>query len=725
MKNILLSMMGILLSIYVLGTGMCVYSLAVRENALEEHVSRVLERTLTEEYREKDEERVRRKLTEELSLIPGKNGSVEVDIPVLDLMKGLIQVEVKEHFRQFNGRMRTIGCKKLVLVDAPMNGSYSAGANAAFLEEPLEEPYMQSTSSETSGTYTNAYEYYQEYEGKMIFKPEDSLPAGVYYGTRAKQSSSGNIVFRTIGWQVTIQDKTGAMIDRVYYSLNGENIQVPDNRVVNDYKYKLYNITLENLKSRMSAEAREALKKADCSIVFDACIVVVKYGEYLGGMTDEGIEWGKVYTTYDGIVNAQSWSAKTKEALKDYFNKDMADMFFEVDLSCGEGIASVSGGGKYCYGTEITIDATAQSGYTFLEWVGAVTTTSKRYTFTVTDHIVLKATTKRDEVAVNLFRNYDRADSEIKTLFYTPGAETHRLPEVEWKRTGYYLDGWSTSRIVLQSYFSAQGELSGSWLERVVPSVNLYAVWKPNNYRIVFRPNGAAVGEEYSVYADYEDVIVLPEDGFRFRNGSLGGWSLHPDYDGAEYLCGQSVTVAELAQRIGVVEENGETIYLYAQPDSAPQILGGPIYLSLADAQSGIVTAEFLCSFLRFADREDGELFYEDGYCAEYPDGGCGIQEFRPFLYIGCTEEIRVQETFYARDSAGNETYRDVVIYLIEDVRSGQNQLEGRLRFFSMRYYKDVDGNCVSEEDGGLLEDSVWYWNDEYRTLLEQALQNM
>ena len=54
MKNIVLTILGFLISIYVILTCTCVFSWIIRKNVLDEHVSRVLERTLEKEYQAKD-----------------------------------------------------------------------------------------------------------------------------------------------------------------------------------------------------------------------------------------------------------------------------------------------------------------------------------------------------------------------------------------------------------------------------------------------------------------------------------------------------------------------------------------------------------------------------------------------------------------------------------------------------------------------------------------------
>ncbi len=714
MKNIILIIIGVMISVYTLGTCLEVVSLEVRKNALEVRVSGVLQQTLEENFGKTDEASVREQLQAALTPEVGTNGRVEVEITGMNLQKGLIQVVVREYFRQFNGRERSIQCHKTVIVEQEMEREEVVAGQIIGNSWKGTLHYSVGTSS---STYTNAYEYYQEYEGKMRFKPEDDIEAGVYYGTVDKKSSTSNIVYRTLGWRVTVRDKAGAVIDQVYYALNGEHLKVVDTRDVDGYKYRLYNLTLDNIKSRLSSEANEALKKADCSIVFDACLTVKRYGEIKGGMSDDGIEWGKVYTTYEGIVNAENWSKKTRESLKSHFNKEIADMFYEVKLSGGEGISAVSGGGKYCYGTEITIEATPQKGYQFLEWTGGIYSASQKYTFTVYEDVTIKATTRRTQVAINFYRNLNYSDTTMETKFYTIGEGPYLLQDYGWQQDGYHQTGWSTSRVVVQAYFGTQESVAEDWLERVSPRVDLYAAWEPNRYRIVYMSNGAEE-EKRSISCKYTDTITLPQDGFTYADGKLGGWSIQSGPNSREYRCGQEVSVAELAAYVGVAHRNNATIYLYAQKDGAPVINTEAIYVSLWDAKCGNVTEEFLSKHTRITDDEDGQIPY-----GVTEKGMFLIRDFDGEKYRDCEGEQNFTEQFYVSDSAGNEVYRDVVVHVVEDVLWEQKPQTYRIRFISETYYKDANGNPVSAADGGLAENSIWRLNPEYASLLEELFQ--
>ena len=99
-----------------------------------------------------------------------------------------------------------------------------------------------------------------------------------------------------------------------------------------------------------------------------------------------------------------------------------------------------------------------------------------------------------------------------------------------------------------------------------------------------------------------------------------------------------------------------------------------------------------------------------------------GVLDFQAYRYVQCTEETCVVEKFYARDSAGNETLKQVEVYVIEDAKAELNS-KVNIRFISKKYYKDEQGNWIAPEEGGLSEHSVWRKNQEYANLLEQVWQ--
>lgn len=554
---------------------------------MENVVSCVLENTLEREYQKGEEEAVKQSLIEELTLDVGRNGAVEVQVKAIDLKKGILSVEVTERFRQFNGKERSIVCEKTAIVEQCIKQDTISAQDAVSVQK-----METSACTAADSVYTNAYLFYQTHGSAMVFEPGENKEGMIYYGTTGKLASSSKIRYENLGWRVTVQDAQGNLVEQVYYSIGGKYMEKVDARDVNNYRYSLYCVSLENLKARLSAKACETLNSPDSAIIFDACITIVKNDVCQGGVLDSGVSWGKVYTTYDGIVNAQNWSSNTKEALKSYYGKTVENMFFRVELLCGDGIAQVSGAGEYCYGTEVTIDAVPKSGYTFSRWSGTTNTVSQKFTFTVYGDVTMTATTSRDDVAINLYRNLNNKDEEMQTMYVSLSGGDYVLQDAGWRRAGYYQTGWSTSRIIASPYFRVEQELSYDWLERIAPSVDLYATWTPNTYIIKFEGNGA-VGDVETVNVKYTDRMNLPSEGYEFKDGKLTGWSLSPDAATPEYLCNQETDISELVNRLGLEYTRNAVITLYAFKEANPQVvvrfISGKYY---KDAEGKWITEE-------------------------------------------------------------------------------------------------------------------------------------
>lgn len=562
--------------------------------------------------------------------------------------------------------------------------------------------------------YTDAYEFYQKYGSEMVFEPILGTPDGtIYYGTIAKQASGSRILYRTLGWKVTVRNHAGVVLDELYYRIGGSYMKQVDECYVDGYEYDIYSLSLLDIRNHLTPYAQEALKTADCSVTFDACTTVMIDGVLQGEMADDGTLSGEVYTDYEGISSAQNWSAKTKETLKSYYNKVVPDLFCTVSLSYGTGIAGVSGSGKYLYGTEVTIEATPQRGYTFMYWYGTRSSSSEKMTFMVDSNVYMVAYGEVLEMMVYLYRNMTPEDmtKEYSSYLYTD--EHFPMKEVDWQKTGYHQLGWNTDRDSETPLLGVKEELSLEWLEASAPSVNLYAVWEPNRYTIVFDGRGAE-GTIAPMEVTYTNTMQLPGEGFSKEGEHMLGWSLSPDGSSMDFESGKTIEVAELVNEMNLADVDHATIILYVVWDAAPQISGSDIYVTLRQIQMGVVTENWLARYMKAIDVEDGTIRYgrhtqNAFYILDY-----NIEEFYCF-----TKEGYLTQTFYAVDSAGNETNKTVRVHIVDDTVSNIMQPLG-IRFISEKYYKNEQGDWTDETEGGLLENSIWRLEEEYRRILDE-----
>lgn len=330
--------------------------------------------------------------------------------------------------------------------------------------------------------YDNAYTFYQENGSEMAFRAGANNQGEIYYATKAKKDEHTGIKYTTIGWQVRVFNSSGSLVETLYYQLGGKNMSSIDVQTVSGYEYCLYRVTLSNLKSRLSEAGLNALSNPDCNIIFDACTTTKLKGVVQGGMTDRGPSWGDVYTTYNGIVNAQDWSKTTRETLKSYYNKSVEGLFYDVSVETGTGIARASGAGRYCFGTEVTIGAQAQEGYHFAGWTGDVSSQKDSHKFVLYDkNVTCTATAEENNYTIQ----FDAAGGEgripTQTLPYTGEFVT---PTEGFLLEGSALAGWKIeTKKGYDSYLKGQQisvrELAKNLgLQNVDGAViTLYATW--------------------------------------------------------------------------------------------------------------------------------------------------------------------------------------------------------------------------------------------------------
>ena len=468
----------------------------------------------------------------------------------------------------------------------------------------------------------------------MSFVPGVKNEGEIYYATKGKKNVSSGIRYTTIGWKVRVFNPAGALVETLYYKLGGSNMTAVDVRTVDGYEYCLYRVTLANLKSRLSATGLETLQRPNCNIVFDACISVKKNGAIQGGMTDLGPNWGNVYTTYNGILYAEDWSSATKESLSTYYNKTVKGLFYEVVLEKGTGIQSVSGAGKYCFGTTVTVQAECGEGYQFSNWTGDITSANQKYSFV-------------------LYGN----------------------------------------------------------------DVHLTAKAKENRYRIVFHASGGQ-GSIPEQWLSYHGKLQLPQAGI-FKDGSkLSGWFTSGSNTEFTYAAGEKVNMKDLVKQIGLQKSDGATIIFSASWDEGPHIKTEEIYVSFTDAVNGKITEDWLAKKANAYDLEDGEIPYGKNKNTSF-----FMENYQTSDFTELQKEGSVTKTFLAVDSAGNTTRKEVLVHIVDTSIYPKEKIFGRVRFISDKYFWDEEKNLISEEMGGLEEDSIWRWNEAYRGLLEKLFQ--
>lgn len=564
--------------------------------------------------------------------------------------------------------------------------------------------------------FSRAYDFYITYGNEMVFQPGDAKTGIIYYGTKAKKATSARTKYETVGWKVTVKDGLGTIAEELYFSLSGNYIQKLHEEEVDGYIYTLFTCDLSSLLSAMSEETRDILETANCEIVFDACMVV-KLNEVLqGGMQDGGATWGTVYTTYDGIVNAKNWSASSKETLKTYYGKMVSGLFCEVELVAGTGIERLIGAGRYCYGTTVTISAEVKEGYSFGGWWGYRSVSKQTYSFVINEtEVTFHAVGNPKVVQATFHRNWDKTDTTtVQRTYGSYAIGISTMPTVEWTRSGYTQGGWSTNQTAVEPEYIINEPITGEWINLYTPNEDFYMIWDPNYYTICYNSNGG-IGSMYNPSYSYTRTFTLPSDGFTKAGKTIKGWSLSEGGTTMDFACGESIKMSDLVEQLGLGFQNNATITLYAVWDNVPVIHGEDIYVTLEDAKSGKITEEYLAAQYSATDAEDGKIAY-----GHNTDNCFYLTNYSPEEFTMFQKEGYVTENLLARDSAGNQVTRSVKIYIVDSQVYDEEEIFGKVRFISEKYFKNSAGAWITEDAGGLREDSLWRVNEEYRTLLER-----
>ena len=169
----------------------------------------------------------------------------------------------------------------------------------------------------------------------------------------------------------------------------------------------------------------------------------------------------------------------------------------------------------------------------------------------------------------------------ILTVFYTRnkneisydinGGEKTVLPDIEQKkygedltitdvsglkRAGYTFVGWSQEQDGKNQIY-APGETIKMPNHKLV----LYAVWKPDSYKIILDENGAkTTGDRQTIHASYDEKFNLPSCRAEMAGYEFAGWNTEPDGTGISYSCDEKV------QNLCSTGENSMTLYAQWKP---------------------------------------------------------------------------------------------------------------------------------------------------------------
>ena len=117
MKNIILGMIGVLVTLYTLLIGLNVLTVQSHKNLIDRHLSRIMKNVLENEFPDGDETVVKQLLQEEIKNSISRNAELEVEVLALDLQKGILSVRVTECIQTVTGEAKEIVVEKTAIME--------------------------------------------------------------------------------------------------------------------------------------------------------------------------------------------------------------------------------------------------------------------------------------------------------------------------------------------------------------------------------------------------------------------------------------------------------------------------------------------------------------------------------------------------------------------------------------------------------------------------------
>lgn len=159
--------------------------------------------------------------------------------------------------------------------------------------------------------------------------------------------------------------------------------------------------------------------------------------------------------------------------------------------------------------------------------------------------------------SVKLFRNTTAKDKTSKSYSFDFGASKNltKFSKLSWKNTGYTFQGWARAEDKTKVVYKDAASVVGM-AANVNETVNLYAVWKGNSYKITFEKNGGKGSAPKKISASYGTAVKLSANTYTRDGYSFTGWNTKANGKGTKYKDGANVK--------NLSSKNGATVKLYA-----------------------------------------------------------------------------------------------------------------------------------------------------------------
>ena len=373
------------------------------------------------------------------------------------------------------------------------------------------------------------------------------------------------------------------------------------------------------------------------------------------------------------------------------------------------------------YGVAKSIPDPVRPGYTFSGWVKSDgfhgSLNNAVYTFGAEDGAVdvLTASWTANSYTLHFDPNGGAEVTHIEDMVIQYDEEI-TLPDATAAYVKYTFDGQNVTQDVLSGAIRLESDGDSEAADPEAPEDEADAGMN-EEATDTEAENEADEAVEADPEPEAADNETDPEADQRAYASVNTGWVTEEEKENFNpvYLAGDQLTVAELVDCLGVTDQNGANITLYASWDDCPWIVAVNLYYTLSQAQQGFITDSEILSHATASDREDGSPiepgFHENGTSFSIPD--YQTADFTQFQHEGsCTENLTVV------DSAGSMYYKQITVYVV-DTAAVDVKPDGTTRFISEKYYEK------SYEQGGFEDNSVWKTDPEYVAALRTAFDNL
>ncbi len=226
----------------------------------------------------------------------------------------------------------------------------------------------------------------------------------------------------------------------------------------------------------------------------------------------------------------------------------------------------VTGGGTYNHGATATLTATANTGYTFINWTknGTVVSTNPTYSFTVTENASYVANFSLNSYTITATANPTQGGTVTGAGTYNHGATATLTATAN---TGYTFINWTKNGSVVST--------NPTYSFPVTEDANYVANFELNSYTITATANptqgGTVTGAGTYNHGATATLTATANTGYTFINWTKNGTvvSTNPTY---------SFTVTENASYVANFELNNYTITATANPTEGGTVTGGGTY---------------------------------------------------------------------------------------------------------------------------------------------------